>query len=104
MTAKRRGYSLRLHSRSRWEKLRAQVLAEEPICRCDDCRSSGRVRVSDEVDHIVSIANGGTDARENLRGINHDCHVIKSARERGYSPKLGVDEHGWPRHRARALK
>lgn len=34
-----------------------------------------------EVDHIVAIADGGSDTRANLQLLCHGCHVGKTARE-----------------------
>lgn len=31
-----------------------------------------------EVDHIIEVADGGTDDRDNLRVLCHDCHVAKT--------------------------
>lgn len=66
----------------RWQKLRELVLARDcGLCQCDDCKSLGRVRPATEVDHRISKARGGTDALDNLRAINVDCHRAKTARE-----------------------
>jgi 5-methylcytosine-specific restriction protein A len=54
-----------------WATLRAQVLAEQPLCRCG--------APATEVDHIMAKAFGGTDARRNLVGICSDCHKRKTA-------------------------
>jgi 5-methylcytosine-specific restriction protein A len=56
-----------------WRKLRAQVLAEEPRCKCGE--------QSVEVDHIVAKCFGGGDERANLGAICKPCHLTKSARE-----------------------
>lgn len=72
----------------RWMRIRAQVLAEEPLCRLG--LAQGRVEASEEVDHIVALEDGGTDDRENLQGICGDCHKVKH----GATPRVGAD--GWP--------
>lgn len=78
----------------RWAKLREQVLREEPLCR--PCRARNLVTPSAECDHILPLAQGGTDERENLQGICRECHRDKSAREQGYTtkPEIGLD--GYP--------
>ena len=58
-----------------WLKIRAQVLKEEPTCR--RCK----VKPSDTVDHNIPKAEGGTDARGNLRGLCKDCRKIKDAED-----------------------
>lgn len=57
-----------------WTRIREQVLAEEPRCRLCGQRST-------TVDHIVSRAQGGSDARGNLRGLCAACHQAKTGRE-----------------------
>ena len=56
-----------------WDRLRAQVLADEPLCPCGQPATT--------VDHIVPRTSGGTDARSNLRALCAGCHATKSARE-----------------------
>ena len=61
-------------------RARAAVLAEEPLCRL--CLTAGRVSASVVVDHILSLAAGGSDERENKQGLCTPCHDAKSAAER----------------------
>lgn|SRR5436190_21576924 len=53
----------------RWEMLRRQVLAEQPICAiCTE-------RLSQEIDHIQPLSQGGAPYdRANVRGLCRDCH------------------------------
>ena len=67
---------------------RAQVLAEEPLCR--PCQAKGLVVAATIVHHIVRVEDGGTDDRENLEPVCDDCHKEKH----GSAPRIGVD--GWP--------
>lgn len=62
-----------------WDRLRKQVLKEEPLCRL--CQRAGKVVPSAEVDHTVPKAEGGTDARSNLQGLCKPCHKAKTAEE-----------------------
>lgn len=65
-----------------WRRLRDAVLKRDRfLCQCHACRASNLVTLADEVDHIVPLAEGGTDDLSNLRAINHDCHKIKSQAE-----------------------
>ena len=57
-----------------WDRTRAEVLVEEPVCRL--C-----ARPSTTVDHIVPKVRGGTDARVNLRGLCREHQQSKSGRE-----------------------
>lgn len=65
-----------------WRRLREKVLKRDNyLCRCSECKRIGRLRVADEVDHIVPVAMGGTDAEGNLQAINRDCHKEKTRRD-----------------------
>lgn len=81
-----------------WQRMRAQVLAEEPVCRC------GCGQASTEVDHIDGRCETRHDyRRENLQGLAHDCHSAKTARENGSfgrapntTKRRGCDANGVP--------
>ena len=77
-----------------WGKIRKRILRRDPLCVY--CKAKGRVSASVEVDHIVPLAQGGTDDDENLCGTCHSCHAEKSARERGARPKRAVSIDGVP--------
>jgi 5-methylcytosine-specific restriction protein A len=66
------------HSRgygATWRKLRAFILARDPICvKC------GR-RPSKTVDHIVPKKRGGTNEPSNLQGLCTGCNGIKTAHD-----------------------
>jgi 5-methylcytosine-specific restriction enzyme A len=64
----------------RWQKLRDQVLREEPLCRA--CLGHGRTAAATDVDHVVPKARGGTDARSNLQGLCSPCHKAKTVADR----------------------
>ncbi|NBW09689.1 MAG: HNH endonuclease [Caulobacteraceae bacterium] len=55
------------------------ILREEPLCRHCGAAAS-------QVDHIVPLSRGGTDARENLQPLCHSCHSKKTASERLQGP------------------
>lgn len=74
---------------------RKRRLANEPLCR--HCLEVGRVRASTVPDHIVALANGGTDDDSNVQCLCDDCHDVKTRTDLGYRdrrPEIGVD--GWP--------
>ena len=63
-----------------WQKVKAQVLREEPMCQLQGCGA-----VATQVDHTVPLALGGTDDRENLVAMCHSCHSRKTATvDRGF--------------------
>ena len=67
---------------ARWKNLRLTVLRQAqqsgqthcPICRTVLDYHRGRHRASAEVDHIVPVAIGGADTRENCRVICRQCN------------------------------
>lgn len=68
---------------------RAQVLDEEPYCRA--CLKRGQHVASDVVDHIVPLAWGGGDERDNKQGLCVPCHDAKSKAERTEAAARQVD-------------
>tara|TARA_Y100001001_G_C7847639_1_gene252950 strand:- start:47 stop:553 length:507 start_codon:yes stop_codon:yes gene_type:complete len=79
-----------------WRQLRAQVLAEEPLCRM--CAARGLVVPAIDVDHIEDAREDYTDdnSRENLQSLCHECHSLKTARDMGKGVYLGCDVNGLP--------
>lgn len=46
-------------------------------------KAVGRISGATEVDHRVPLKQGGTDDRQNLQGLCHDCHAAKTKAEQG---------------------
>lgn len=70
----------RFYHTARWQRLRASVLAEEPLCRA--CQVERRVVVALVVDHIVPVKAGGAMwDRDNLQPLCNACHEAKSYAE-----------------------
>jgi 5-methylcytosine-specific restriction protein A len=65
-----------------WRRLRAAVMAEEPLCRA--CRAEGHVTPAVDVDHItpVSVAPERRLDRANLQPLCRMHHRLKTAKER----------------------
>lgn len=84
-----------------WLRLRAYVLADEPMCRMH--KAMGRMVPAEDVDHIIPINKGGPELDiENLQPLCHPCHSIKTAAERagrsmrGWTPDGPLDPaHHW---------
>jgi 5-methylcytosine-specific restriction endonuclease McrA len=83
------------------QRLRISYLTRNPLCAI--CKSEGRIRAAEVLDHIVSLNNGGLDFDEdqgtNRQGLCVECHVKKTRRDMGYAdtprPKrIGID--GYP--------
>ena len=82
----RLGRVKRLRGRS-GQTQRVRRLAAEPLCR--DClRIDGIERKSEEVDHIIPLAYGGSDEDDNIRCLCKPCH---SARTRPQVPDAEAD-------------
>jgi 5-methylcytosine-specific restriction endonuclease McrA len=61
---------------TRWRKLRAQVLWEQPVCAVAGCG-----RPSRQVDHVVALARGGDPYdRGNLQGMCASHNASKGDR------------------------
>jgi len=67
------------YNTANWQRLRAAVLAREPLCR--ECQRQGMVTAAHVVDHIVPVQDGGTDATSNLQPLCASCHNAKTQRE-----------------------
>lgn len=81
-----------------WRRKRDAVLVRDKYL-CQPCLAQGRYTEATEVDHIVTRANGGTDAWDNLQAICTDCHKAKTARDRSVqqlreSNRIGSDCSG----------
>ena len=70
----------RLYDLVLWDRLRALVRAEEPLCRA--CLAAGRVTATTQVDHVKPVSEGGARfERANLQGLCTPCHSRKTANE-----------------------
>lgn len=81
-SAARRGYG------RRWQRLRAIIIARDPVCTCTGrpgCPHGGArcILPTTDVDHIIPREQGGEDSEENLQGMCHGCHSRKTAQEDG---------------------
>lgn len=71
-----------------WRRLREQVLQRDKHL-CQPCKAQGCYTEATQVDHIVPIAEGGTDDRVNLQAICTPCHDAKTLDE----SKRGAARH-----------
>lgn len=60
-----------------WRRKRETILLRDHYT----CRTCGLVTHSLEVDHIVNLAQGGTEDDSNLQALCIPCHKAKTARE-----------------------
>lgn len=77
-----------------WQRLRDAVLTRDLYT----CRACGRVAVMGmEVDHIVPLCKGGTNAMSNLQALCRvPCHQNKTARDAGVTRRVAIGVDGWP--------
>lgn len=57
------------------------LLRDNGLCRCDECKQSGAVKLAHEVEHRVPLWAGGAEDDDNRYAINRECHKRKTARE-----------------------
>lgn len=77
---------------SAWQRLRASVLAGEPLCRF--CLNAGKTVPATDLDH----RNGdpGDNRILNLQPLCHECHSRKTAQDHGRRVNWGCDSEGLP--------
>lgn len=75
-----------------WQRLRAMVLAERPLCA--HCFERGQIVPATDVDH--ADGDPSNNARSNLQSLCHACHSTKTMRERNGSRPIGCDVNGTP--------
>jgi|GEM_PF-865417 len=87
--------TISLHSAA-WARLRALVLAEEPLCR--HCSARGMVTPATEVDHIDDSRADYSDnnSRDNLQALCKPCHSVKTSASMGKATSAGCDARGVP--------
>ena len=64
-----------------WDKKRIIILKRDNYL-CQHCLVKGIVTAGNNVDHILSKEQGGTDSDDNLQVLCSCCHSKKTARER----------------------
>lgn len=78
-------------------RLRAAHFKERPLCV--RCWAQGRTSAATQLDHIISLEDGGPDTMdpfENRQGLCYVCHLAKTAEDRGYITGKGCDSAGLP--------
>ena len=68
---------------AQWSRVRAIVIAREPLCRA--CAAQHRATVALDVDHIVPIDEGG--ARYDLDNLQPLCRACHNAKTRAQNAK-----------------
>lgn len=60
-----------------WRRIRERILLRDQYT----CRCCGVVTQEIEVDHIINVAEGGSDDDSNLQSLCVPCHQAKTAAE-----------------------
>ncbi|MDW7685227.1 MAG: HNH endonuclease [Bacillota bacterium] len=55
-----------------WKKIRDRYIKTHPLC--EECHRKGRLTPAEEVHHIIPLANGGGNNKENLVSLCKSCH------------------------------
>lgn len=63
---------------------------------CERCTSKGVVRVADEVNHKIPLAQGGLDVDSNTENLCAPCHKDVTADQFGYRQVTSIADDGWP--------
>lgn len=74
----------------RLQAMRERLFMASPLCV--ECERLGRVTLATQRDHVIPLAEGGSDDDDNVQGLCHACHDAKSKKEstRGRSGPVRV--------------
>src|SRR5687767_816814 len=61
------------------QRRRAELFAREPLCRV--CKAAGRTKVATIRDHVVPLAEGGSDTEDNVQPLCRTCSDAKTREE-----------------------
>ena len=61
------------------QQARLELFSREPLCR--KCKANGRTSVATQRDHIIPLAEGGTEEDSNIQALCEPCHGEKTAEE-----------------------
>lgn len=81
-------------SNHKWRKFRKRMLRRDGWL-CVQCKSLGRIRAADQLDHIVPIAQGGAEFSPiNVQSLCKQCHHAKTLAERRAQGRGGKQTSG----------
>ncbi len=63
-----------------WKRIRDRYIKAHPLC--ERCQQEGRLTPSEQVHHVLPLADGGTHDEHNLMALCKSCHS-KIHAERG---------------------
>jgi 5-methylcytosine-specific restriction protein A len=77
--SKDRKYVNATYNNRRWRAIRQAQLDAYPLCRI--CLEHGQTTIATQVDHILRLKQGGTNANANLQSLCASCHSRKTQAE-----------------------
>lgn len=78
----------------RAKKRRLRFLRANPLCQA--CLAVGKATPAVELDHCKPLHLGGADDESNFAAMCRACHLDKTLRERGITPRVQIGTDGWP--------
>ena len=79
----------------RWMTIRERIFKRD-CGLCQECQRNGRLKPGTQIDHIVALANDGSNDDDNLECICLECHSAKSLVDLGLKPQITTGIDGWP--------
>lgn len=75
-------------------EMRRSYFSARPLCVHCLSKSPPQTSLAVELDHIVSIANGGPPRPDagGYQGLCKECHAVKTQKELGFKPKSGFKD------------
>lgn len=55
-----------------WKRIRDRYVMSHPLC--EECKKQGELTPTEEVHHIIPLAEGGTHNIDNLMSLCKSCH------------------------------
>ncbi len=80
------------------QRTRERYFGLNPLCCKCLAEVPPRTSLATQLDHIVALVNGGTNAHSNRQGLCEAHHKEKTARDMGFTakPKQRIGADGWP--------
>lgn len=78
------------------QRTRERYFKLKPLCEKCLLETPPRTTLATELDHIVALVNGGTNADSNRQGLCSTHHEAKTAQDLGHKPKQRIGIDGWP--------
>jgi 5-methylcytosine-specific restriction protein A len=76
------------------QAIRRRHLSANPLCVL--CLALGKLSPATDLDHIIALVNGGTNADSNYQCLCKACHQDKTARDLGLTVRVSTGLDGWP--------